>query len=121
MTVLPSNRFARNYINWEVLIERAHNASCCMNIFFSVAMTKTFQHLKQCKPIPFLSVFSLESVTIAARCKFHKSLKTAVAFETPFSLANLINTPVLTGDVFQCNADRRCWMIQTHAGEVNLG
>ena len=58
-----------------------------MNIFFSVAMTKTFQHLKQYQPTPFLSVFSLESVTIADRCKFHKSLKTAVAFETSFFLA----------------------------------
>ena len=86
-----------------------------MNIFFSVAMKKTFQHLKQCQPIPFLSVFSLESVTIVARCKFHKSLKTS------FSLVNLMNTPLLTGDVFQCNADRRCWMIQTHSDEVNLG
>ena len=85
-------------------------------------MTKTFQHLKQCQPTPFLSVFSLESVTIAACFKFYKSPKTAIAFETSFFLVSLIKTPLFTGDVFQCNADRTCWMIQTHsADEVNLG
>ena len=32
-----------------------------------------------------------------------------------------MNTPLFTGDVFQCNADRTYWMIQTHSDEVNLG
>ena len=37
----------------------------CINIFFSaVAMTKTFQHLKQWQPTSVLSAFSLESVRI---------------------------------------------------------
>ena len=71
-----------------------------MNIFFSVAMTKTFQHLKQCQLTPFLSVFSLQSVTIAARCKFHESLKTAVAFETSFFLAKPIEHPSFQGRRF---------------------
>ena len=38
-----------------------------------------------------------------------------------FSSQSLMNTPVFTGDVFQCNADRTCLMIQTHSDEVNLG
>ena len=61
-----------------------------MNILFSEAMTKTFQHLKQCQLTPFLSLFSLESVTIAARYKLHKSPKMAIAFGTSFFLAKPI-------------------------------
>ena len=33
----------------------------CITTFFSVAMTKTFQCLKQCQPTPIVSVLSLES------------------------------------------------------------
>ena len=38
-----------------------------------------------------------------------------------FSSQSLLNTLVFKGDVFQCNADRTCLMIQTHSDEVNLG
>ena len=63
-------------------------------------MTKTFQHLKQCQPTPFLSVFSLESVTIAAPCKFHKSPKKAVTFETSYFLAKPNELPTFHGRRF---------------------
>ena len=38
-----------------------------------------------------------------------------------FPSQSLLNTLVFKGDVFQCNADRTCLMIQTHSDEVNLG
>ena len=63
------------------------NTSYYMNIFFSVAMTKTFQHLKQCQPTPIVSVLSLYSVRIISLFKVHKRPKMAVPFETLFLLA----------------------------------
>ena len=47
--------------------------------FSSVAMTKTFQHLKQWQPTRIVAALSLESVRIVSRYKVHKRLKTAVA------------------------------------------
>ena len=73
-------------------------------------------HLKQCQPTPFVSALSLESLTIATHYKFHKSPKTAVAFET--SLRN--EYPTFQGRCFSEYADRTCWTIQTHS-EVSLG
>ena len=46
----------------------------CITIFFSVAMTKTFQRLKQCQPTPIVSVLSLESGRIV---KFVASVSNA--------------------------------------------
>ena len=59
---------------------------------------------------------SLESLTIATHYKFHKSPKTALAFET--SLRN--EYPTFQGRCFSEYADRTCWTIQTHS-EVSLG
>ena len=60
----------------------------CINIFFSVAMTKTLnQDLKQWQPTPIVSFLSLESVRIVSHYKVHKRPKTVVTFETSFLLA----------------------------------
>ena len=32
-----------------------------------------------------------------------------------------MKTALFTGDVFQCNVDRTCWMIQANSDELNLG
>ena len=50
--------------------------------FSSVAMTKTFQHLKQWQPTHIVAALSLESVRIVSRYKVHKRLKTAVALRS---------------------------------------
>ena len=92
-----------------------------MNILFSEAMTKTFQHLKQCQLTHFLPVFSLESVTIAARCKLHKKSENGDGLWNLVFPKAYMKSPLFTGDVFQCNVERTCWMIQTHSDEVNLG
>ena len=69
-----------------------------MKIFFSVGMTKTFQHLKQFQATPIVSALSLESVS---HYKAHKWPKMAATFETLFCSQSLMDTPLFTGDIFQ--------------------
>ena len=44
----------------------------CTNIFFSVAITRTFQYVKQSQPTSFVSALSLKSVRIVSCYKVHK-------------------------------------------------
>ena len=71
-----------------------------MNIFFSVAMADIPTLKTMPEPTPFLSVLSLESLTIAACYKFHKSPKTAIGFETSFFLAKPNENPTFHGRRF---------------------
>ena len=72
-----------------------------MNIFFSVAMTKTFQHLKQWQHTPIVSALSLKSMRIVRDNKIQKRPKTTVAFENSFYLfAKPNGYHIFTGDVY---------------------
>ena len=61
LTVFPSSRFARDYRirgGGVCQLTRKKNASFCINISFSEAMTKTFQQLKQWQPTSIVSALS---------------------------------------------------------------
>ena len=99
LSVLPSSRFTQDYWIREgfMLGTRKKRASLCIKIFFSEAMTKTFQHLKQWQPTSIVSALSLESVRIVNRYKVHKRPKMAVVFETSFFLAKANGYPTFHG------------------------
>ena len=81
----------------------------CINIFFSVAMTKTLnQDLKQWQPTPIVSFLSLESVRIVSHYKVHKRPKTVVTFETSFLLAKPNGYPTFHGRQFSMDTFLQC-------------
>ena len=77
---------------------------CILNIFFFVAMTKTFQHLKQWQPNSIVSALYLESVRRVNCYEVHKRPKTTVVSETSFLLAKPNGYPTFHGRRFSMGA-----------------
>ena len=81
-----------------------HEEEKCFSFDKLVALTKTFQHLKQWQPTSIVSALSLESVTIVNRYEVHKRTKMMVVFETSFLLAKPNGYPTFHGRRFSMGA-----------------